>query len=225
MAAGPPVETLLPCRSGSPAARDVRFSGGDTVDSPLTVSSGRAPKGVRRIEGGDRVYEAAFASETSDNRYGGAVSSGRGPAMGRRFICGAGERDLLLRGPDRQPLGGLGALADPQQVTRAAVPPAPRSSAASSSIRTTTTTTASRRTLPGNVSLHVDAAQQCTTSYDPSRWSMAELLCRTVAGDCTTPIGPACLTFYAGRGRTHERAGDAGKWCTRHVREAGHRFG
>ena len=52
-------------------------------------------------------------------------------------------------------------------------------------------------TLPADADLHVDAAQQCTTSYDQSRWSIADPLQDGRWGLYDVPTGPVCLSFYA----------------------------
>ena len=97
MGPGPPVETLLPAGAEAPQLQDVRFSGGDTVDSPLTVTWTAPGRGPGRIEGGDRGLRGEQSVRgTSDNRYG-VLFSRSGPSDGPTILCRAGERDLLLR--------------------------------------------------------------------------------------------------------------------------------
>ena len=188
---------FCPQEQKPPQLQDVRFSGGDTVDSPLTVSW-TAPKGGRtgsQVEIG--VYEASVChGGTSDNRYGGAVV----PVGAQRWVDDSyvaqenGTYCYEVRIVNRW---GLGASPIRQQVTRAAVPPAPPVIGGIVEYPDDYYDYSVEVTLPGNASLHVDAAQQCTTSYDPSRWSMAEPLQDGRWGLYDVPIGPACLTFYA----------------------------
>ena len=180
-----------------PQLRDVRFSGGDTVDSPLTVTWS-APEGVRagsKVEIG--VYEASKCQGgTSDNRYGGAVL----PVGAQRWTDDTyvaqenGTYCYEVRIVNRW---GLGAPPIRQQVTRTPVPPAPPVIGAIVEYPDDSYDYSVDVTLPGDTDLHVDAAQQCTTSYDQSRWSIADPLQDGRWGLYDVPTGPVCLTFYA----------------------------
>jgi hypothetical protein len=174
-----------------PQLRDVRFNGGENTESPLQITW-TAPPGLRPgslVEIG--VYEA---SRCNGNPNAKQLDASSAAAEAGRWTDDSylaqenGDFCYEVRVLNRW---GLGASPIRQQVTRAAVPPAPPVIGAIVEYPDDYYHYSVEVTVPGNASLHVDASQQCTTSYDPSRgrWPTP---CRTVAGDCTTcrPVRP-----------------------------------
>ncbi len=182
-----------------PQLRDVRFSGGDTTESPMTVTW-TAPKGVRagsKVEIG--VYDASVCQGgSSDNRYGGAVL----PVKAQRWVDDSyvaednGTYCYEVRIVNRW---GLAAAPFRQLVTRAPVPPAAPIVGSIVEYPDEYTDYLVDAIVPENADLHVDvsASGQCTTVYDDSRWSIADPVGAGQWALYDVPVGPVCLSFYS----------------------------
>ncbi|MEZ5185011.1 MAG: snapalysin family zinc-dependent metalloprotease [Candidatus Nanopelagicales bacterium] len=182
-----------------PQLRDVRFSGGDSTDSPLTVTW-TAPKGVRAgstVEVG--VNEASRCQgDATDTRLGGANVAVKAQRwVDDTFVAeDTGIYCYEVRIVNRW---GQGAAPLRQLVDRSPVPPAAPIVRSLVEYPDEYADYVVDAVVPDGADLHVDVSGsgQCTTVYDDSRWSIASFLDGTRWDLYDVPVGPVCLSFYS----------------------------